>query len=417
MNNEIVLMRHAVRKARVIVISKLVKEVKQLNGRKHGDKNVIEKCKRKAERLIKEMKALKKIKNDTISKFAITNTRDLKEVLADTHAGIRTRIMTRLAFSKALKDKVEKFRETFPDYQAYFDSLNQNKVKKKKKTKSDKTEKNEENIMETSEETEKDVSDNKSIAESNVDTEEDSCDSDVDHQDEVIKPESNQATLYKSQSKTKKKTEKTVKNQPKISTPITTDSELKKNPTVKVVSKLATVMRFNVVDDVMENIGTKESSPDDAESKEEMTKVDEETNLFSNTASDENNYLCLTRPPPLPKSYDAEEDNSNYNSSRNQYSNRNFFTNIDDKFKRSSNISRNDVNSRNKFSRPINNHSNNSKNTRGNYNRVENSEKQQVKTNNNTNNVDLHPSWAARKKEQEILKQGFQGKKIVFNDD
>ncbi|KAK0181709.1 hypothetical protein PV327_003972 [Microctonus hyperodae] len=411
MNNEIVLMRHAVRKARVVVISKLVKEIKHLNGRKHGDKNVIEKCKRKAERLIREIKVLKTIKNDTLSKFAITNTRDLKEVLADTHAGIRTRIMTRLAFSKALKDKVEKFRKTFPDY---LNLLNQNKMKEKKKTKLDETVKNEENTMDTSETIEKDVSENGSI----VDTEEDSCDSDVDHQNEDQKePESNQVAVSETQNKTKKKTEKTVKCQPKISTPITMNSKSKKNPTVKVVSKLATVMRFNVADDVMENIGAKEAIPDEAESKEEITKVDQEPNLFSSTASDDDNYLCLTKPPPLPKSYDTKKDNFNYNLSKNQYSNRNFFTNIDDKSKRTSNISRNDINSRNKFSRSINNHTQNSKNTRENYNRVENSKKQAVKTNNNANNEDLHPSWAARKKEQEILKQGFQGKKIVFNDD
>lgn len=36
---------------------------------------------------------------------------------------------------------------------------------------------------------------------------------------------------------------------------------------------------------------------------------------------------------------------------------------------------------------------------------------------NTEENVNLHPSWLAKKKQQEIMSQGFQGKKIVFTND
>ncbi|CAG5099929.1 Protein of unknown function [Cotesia congregata] len=44
-------------------------------------------------------------------------------------------------------------------------------------------------------------------------------------------------------------------------------------------------------------------------------------------------------------------------------------------------------------------------------------ERNSFKEDKNENIAELHPSWAARKKQQDALKQGFQGKKIVFNDD
>lgn len=38
-------------------------------------------------------------------------------------------------------------------------------------------------------------------------------------------------------------------------------------------------------------------------------------------------------------------------------------------------------------------------------------------TNKKDESINLHPSWMAKKKEQEIMSRGFQGKKIVFTDD
>ncbi|CAK9809432.1 Serum response factor-binding protein 1 [Anthophora quadrimaculata] len=67
LNNEIVLLRQIVRQARICVVNKLVREAKKLRSN-HRNEKQLEKNKHKAEKLLREVFALKRIKDDEISR-------------------------------------------------------------------------------------------------------------------------------------------------------------------------------------------------------------------------------------------------------------------------------------------------------------------------------------------------------------
>lgn len=95
------MLRHTVRQARVCIVNKLIKEAKILRTR-HGSEIQQEKYKRKADKLIAEVYALKGIKDDEISKFGITNDRDLSVILQDESSSHCDRVMAKVAHYKAL---------------------------------------------------------------------------------------------------------------------------------------------------------------------------------------------------------------------------------------------------------------------------------------------------------------------------
>ncbi|XP_015122313.1 serum response factor-binding protein 1-like, partial [Diachasma alloeum] len=125
---QIIRMRATVRKARVGVIWKITKQAKLFKNRKHGDEKTLQKCKKKSEKLIREIKAIKSLKDDDIAKFAILNTRSLDEVLRNSKIDRKTRVMTKLAYHKVLKVAVDKFKEKFPHYQLGKRQLANNKL-------------------------------------------------------------------------------------------------------------------------------------------------------------------------------------------------------------------------------------------------------------------------------------------------
>lgn len=124
-------MRHAVRQARVCIVNKLVKEAKNLRN-KNGSEAQLERNKRKADKLIAEVYALKTIKDDDISIFGILNERGLTEILQDQSSSHNLRITARVAYYKNLMRRIMQFRDRFPDYKKY---LTEEKKKSKLKNK------------------------------------------------------------------------------------------------------------------------------------------------------------------------------------------------------------------------------------------------------------------------------------------
>ncbi|XP_071868067.1 uncharacterized protein [Bombus fervidus] len=114
-NNEIVLLRQCIRQARICVINKLIREAKRLrNG--NGNEKQLEKNKNKADKLLREVFALKGIKDDEISKFGITRFKCLQDILQSTHTDDGTRAMAKVVRYKSLSSKIIEFQEKFPDY-------------------------------------------------------------------------------------------------------------------------------------------------------------------------------------------------------------------------------------------------------------------------------------------------------------
>lgn len=82
----------------------------------------MEKNKNKADKLLREVFALKGIKDDEISKFGITRFKCLQDILQNTHTDDGTRAMAKVVRYKSLSSKIIEFQEKFPDYSEHISS-------------------------------------------------------------------------------------------------------------------------------------------------------------------------------------------------------------------------------------------------------------------------------------------------------
>lgn len=117
-NNEIVLLRKSVRQARVHVISKLVREAKKLRS-SHDNGKQLEKFQNKADKLLREVSALKRIKNDDISKFGVNNFKDVQKILQNPRTDDGTRAMARVICHKSLSQKISEVQKKCQNCDTY----------------------------------------------------------------------------------------------------------------------------------------------------------------------------------------------------------------------------------------------------------------------------------------------------------
>lgn len=98
----------------------------------NGNEKKLEKNKNKADKLLREVSALKGIKDDEISKFGITRFKCLQDILQNTHTDDGTRAMAKVIRYKSLSSKIIEFQEKFPDYSKHI-SLRKQKYSSKRK--------------------------------------------------------------------------------------------------------------------------------------------------------------------------------------------------------------------------------------------------------------------------------------------
>ncbi|XP_012274244.1 serum response factor-binding protein 1 [Orussus abietinus] len=427
-NNEIVLMRHAVRRARVHVVRKLVRDVKTLREKKGNEKQQ-EKYKRKAERFANEILAIKKVKDDEISRYAITNSRSLQEILEDQGSDSQTRMMARLAFHSTLKNVVSKFKEKFPEYEKHLGPGKRKLIKLQRKAKKQAAAQkrvsknvNNENI-EVADNSEKDTSENNEIItnrSSNIEYEEASKDQDIketlssDEDSKTLEPGSilrikpiniNNESKDSERKKLKKSNKESTKN-PEVKSLEVKNHPRKTSVPVKV-TKEAMVKRFT-------ELLQEETSNEDFKEKDDTVKplqveLRKEVDAFFMTGDGEREYLSVA----IPKEVKSSDDYNNQDNFKNpKFAKSKFFDKIDNSNGWNQKPSRTQARQKNycksndnyvsqRAERPING----SRSSKVPFKRKEDVPEH------------LHPSWAAKKKQQEILKQGFQGKKIVFGDD
>lgn len=130
-NKEIVLLRQCIRQARICVINKLIREAKRLRSG-NGSEKQLEKNKNKADKLLREVFALKGIKDDEISKFGITKFKCLQDILQNTDTDDGTRAMAKVVRYKSLSSKIIEFQEKFPDYSEHISLRKQRCLSKRK---------------------------------------------------------------------------------------------------------------------------------------------------------------------------------------------------------------------------------------------------------------------------------------------
>ncbi|XP_067666891.1 serum response factor-binding protein 1-like [Haliotis asinina] len=117
LNNNIVTMRKRVKQAKVRVIQKLVRSIDSLKKKK-GTPAMLEKNKRKAERLVEEIHVIKHLKADKISKFAIGNTVSFVELCKQDNSSIQSRALTRVSENEVIQKEVVRFRDSHPDWKS-----------------------------------------------------------------------------------------------------------------------------------------------------------------------------------------------------------------------------------------------------------------------------------------------------------
>nr|CAD7442130.1 unnamed protein product [Timema bartmani] len=108
-------MRKDVRRVKVLVVRKLIRNAEALRKRK-GNEDQTQKCQRKATRLVDEVMILKKLKDDEISRFALLGKEIEEPDNSDIEAKLRGHVLSRLAAHPVMTSKVQRFRDSFPGW-------------------------------------------------------------------------------------------------------------------------------------------------------------------------------------------------------------------------------------------------------------------------------------------------------------
>lgn len=411
------MLRADVRKARVCVLLKMINEVKRLKKRTHGDEKKIQKSKKKAGKLVKQIQSLKKLSNDDIAKYAVTSTGSIDEVLANLKSGPRAQVISKLANHKALKDKLQALRTGYPDYQNYVTFQKKSKTKSTTKKEETNNEKANDNVILDNKIIDNSISedDDDDHAESDENSDDNSDEDTLELSPELLHGESDEKPTQVKNTNERKAVKRGVKHELQDATL----PAVKKLQTIKAASKRVTVNTLNLDDDKIENKDEVKKTVDNLIFKEDTVHVDREVDSFFITSGN-NDYLQVV----APKNKLCNDDKGN-NSSRNNNNNQN--SNWNNDRRSNQNFGRFNTNDDIGFNNRQRNNKNNSMEVsqfkdqnKFPINRQKNipmkNKLKSEQTNKATTNEEVHPSWAARKKQQDILKQGFQGQKIVFDD-
>lgn len=357
---------------------------------RHGNEAQREKCRRKADKLVAEVYALKTIKDDEISKFGLLDERGLTEILQDQSSSSSIRIMAKVVHYKTLNRRLTQFKEQFPDCKEH---LTENKKKKKLRDKNAaKTRKSKENIQSKSSKKQK-VDSDKNVEQHNEDEEAHDELSEVRKNLRKRKKTSNEDCASLEEQKLLEKdstSEATVTNR---QSNVIKPSSVTKEATVKRFAELLQEADQDAQTSV-ENQNPTDTTTEQVKMVDDFFITGDDQNYEGNTAS-----TSYTRPPRYNTRAKAFQSNAR---NKKQDANRKNDTNFSKKRPGKQSLS---MKSKKTTSNKINKGANKSD---ANKNAIGNKKDE---------NTSLHPSWMAKKKEQEVMNRGFQGKKIVFADD
>nr|CAB3266563.1 serum response factor-binding protein 1-like [Phallusia mammillata] len=110
LNNEMILMRKSFKKAKVHVISKLVRQIRQLRNKKGSDLQ-IQKHKNRADRLVEEIDTIKDLKPDKIFKHLLSLDQGPKHIGQLQDVTIQDRALARIGLVPFVKQRMDEIRE------------------------------------------------------------------------------------------------------------------------------------------------------------------------------------------------------------------------------------------------------------------------------------------------------------------
>lgn len=375
-------------------MNKLIREAKLLRDR-HGSEAQREKCTKKADKLIAEVYALKTIKDDDISKFGILNDRGLNEILQSQSSSDSVRIMARVAHYKTLSRRLQQFKERFPDCKKHFAENNKKTTKKLKDKNATKTRKSKENNTQSKSSKKQKVDLDKNVEQPQHEEDEEAC--------------NNKLSEARSNSRKRKKTSdedctSLEKQKLKLEKDNTSEATNRPSSVIKPsgVTKEATVKRFaelleeqEVNQDAqisVENQDSTDTATEQVKMADDFFIAKDDQNCQGNNAS--TSYTRSPRHNIQARAFQSKDRIKKQNTNR-----------------------KNDINLSKKHSgkQSFSMKSKKPTSTRINKNVNKNASENAI-VNKKDENISLHPSWMAKKKEQEIMSRGFQGKKIVFAD-
>ena len=387
-NNELVLLRQPVHQARICVVSKLIREAKKLRTYR-GNEKQLEKNKTKSDKLLREVFALKHIKDDDISTFGIINFEYLQDILKNPRTDEGTRAMIKVARYKCLHERIVEFMEKFPDYREYI-SWKKKKRPSKRKGSNSIDDDLEENPKRSRKDTNTVKVSTQKRGNKNIDstgtTNHLQC---TTRQQKKINEQSMKLSKESAEQKLEGDESKSV---------------------AKVISKEAAVKRFA---EVLQETDRKEEASEHEENNNEQSSNDagecrKSTDDFF-LSSDEAGSSVTVISAQRNEDPTSDIDHRAFKALR--------IRSKDEKFSKDKGEigSGKDISYGPSNTRKTNvTHSKQNRDTRVKNNPVKrNVESDSTKT----EDENLHPSWVARRKQQEILKQGFQGKKIKFDED
>ncbi|XP_053719760.1 serum response factor-binding protein 1 [Synchiropus splendidus] len=106
LNNEVVKMRHEMRRVRVLVIRKLVRRMAELRKMK-GKEEEVKQNERRAARLLEEIHAMKTLKPDVVTKTALLKDLNFDAVCRDPQSTMTDRALARLATHPQFKKRID----------------------------------------------------------------------------------------------------------------------------------------------------------------------------------------------------------------------------------------------------------------------------------------------------------------------
>ncbi|XP_043072875.1 serum response factor-binding protein 1-like [Puntigrus tetrazona] len=127
---EVIRMRKEVKRARVLIISKMTEQVASLKKKKKGQESELKESQEKAAEIMKKITALRSLKLDQVTMTALQDNVDLAKVLQDSQASPVDRAIAHIATHSRFINKLQKVKEAIKKERAKAVEAEQKKTDK-----------------------------------------------------------------------------------------------------------------------------------------------------------------------------------------------------------------------------------------------------------------------------------------------
>ncbi|KAL1454341.1 hypothetical protein WDU94_010612 [Cyamophila willieti] len=131
-NNIVVKTRGKVKQVLVRMCHKITREIKKYRNSKADSEEIKKKKTKKANRLAREIKMMKKLNKDDITKFVLHFDKKPDSILNDPKAHIKLKVLVKISQNEIMKKCVQEFRQKYPNWSIEVPNIIRNVEMKKK---------------------------------------------------------------------------------------------------------------------------------------------------------------------------------------------------------------------------------------------------------------------------------------------